>query len=90
MSFEVLDNGLYYLPVYNTCWPQHSMTVIGVDALLTTLHPETESDLQEAGLDSLCKLATEPDNRQHLIDKVVPATPCNSCRPETGRAKKLT
>ena len=60
-------------------WSQYSMTVTGVDALLTTLQPETESDLQEAGLDSLCKLAAELDNRQHLTDKVVPATLCNLC-----------
>lgn len=64
---------------YNTCWHQHSMTAVGVDALLTALQPETESDLQEAGLDSLCKLATESDNRQHLTDKVVPATACTFC-----------
>ena len=55
------------------------MTAVGVDALLTALQPETESDLQEAGLDSLCKLATESDNRQHLTDKVVPATACTFC-----------
>lgn len=44
----------------------------GVEALLTTLSPETGSDLQEAGVDSLCKLAAEPDNRHHLTDKGVP------------------
>ncbi|KAL3147905.1 hypothetical protein ABBQ32_002617 [Trebouxia sp. C0010 RCD-2024] len=43
----------------------------GVEALLTTLRPETDSDLQGAGLDSLCKLAAEPDNRHYLTDKGV-------------------
>lgn len=50
------------------------MPVTGVEALLTALHPELDSNLQEAGLDSLCKLATEPSNRQHLTDKVLLAT----------------
>ncbi|KAL3130480.1 hypothetical protein ABBQ38_008297 [Trebouxia sp. C0009 RCD-2024] len=57
---------------------QHAAAAVfkhqGVEALLTTLRPEIDSDLQGAGLDSLCKLAAEPDNRQHLTDKgVLPA-----------------
>lgn len=49
----------------------------GIEALLTTLRPQVDSALQEAGLDSLCKLAAESDNRQRLSDKVLPAITCS-------------
>lgn len=42
----------------------------GVEALLTIVNPDLEASLQEAGVDSLCKLAAAPQNRQHLTDKV--------------------
>ena len=56
---------LFYVPDV-----QQGAVSAGVTALLTLLDPGKDSTLQEAGLDSLCKLATSPESRQHLIDKV--------------------
>ncbi len=46
------------------------MFTAGVGALLSVLDPELDGTLQEAGADSICKLATAPDNRQKLVKQV--------------------
>ena len=46
------------------------MLALGAEAMLTTLGPQVDPRVQEAGADCLCKLAAVPENRQHLIDKV--------------------
>ncbi|DBA73989.1 TPA: hypothetical protein ACH3X1_010815 [Trebouxia sp. C0004] len=46
----------------------------GVEALISVLDPELDATLQEAGVDSVCKLAAAPESRQQLVHQgVLPA-----------------
>ncbi|DBB07327.1 TPA: hypothetical protein ACH3X3_008819 [Trebouxia sp. C0006] len=46
----------------------------GVEALISVLDPELDATLQEAGADSLCKLAAAPESRRQLVQQgVLPA-----------------
>ena len=47
----------------------------GIKALLTVLDPELDATLQEAGVDSICKLAAAPENRQNLVQQVIVMCP---------------
>jgi len=44
-----------------------------VEALKSVLDPELDATLQEAGVDSLCKLAAAPESRQQLVQQVTAA-----------------
>lgn len=46
----------------------------GVEALISVLDPALDATLQEAGVDSVCKLAAAPESRQQLLQQgVLPA-----------------
>ncbi len=44
-----------------------------MEALISVLDPELAATLQEAGVDSVCKLAVAPESRQQLVQQVTAA-----------------
>ncbi len=44
-----------------------------MEALISVLDPELDATLQEAGADSVCKLAAAPESRQQLVQQVTAA-----------------
>lgn len=44
-----------------------------MEALISVLDPELDATLQEAGVDSVCKLAVAPESRQQLVQQVTAA-----------------
>ncbi len=50
-----------------------TICVPGVEALISVLDLELDAKLQEAGVDSVCKLAAAPDSRQQLVQQVTAA-----------------
>lgn len=44
-----------------------------MEALISVLDPELDATLQEAGADSLCKLAAAPESRRQLVQQVTNA-----------------
>ena len=76
---------------------QLAMANAGVEALLTTLDPDLDPTLQEACVDSICKVAAAPENRQRLLQQVylclhqglLSLTLCARTAPSGGHLSRL-
>lgn len=60
-----------------------------MEALVSVLDPELDATLQEAGVDSVCKLAAAPESRQQLVQQVTAAHMLYWVTEHIAHAKKM-